>query len=190
MALILQTALKRAARNWAAGRVRQIPTHRACYTDAPNWQVIRGQLAPSGPPTTSMLVSHENHIIAASPALANRPMNVPLNGPLTMPLTLIDHYKGVEDGSRRMLAAAHAGDWQQVALLEGDCKQLIQQLKRHAHAGGHEVVLAPLQRKEKQRIMQRILSADAQIRRLMDPWSDVAGLHTESHRQATPKVLH
>ena len=60
-----------------------------------------------------MLASHETHIIAASAALAD------------MPLTLIDHYKDVEDGSRRMLAAAHAGDWQQVALLENDCKLMI-----------------------------------------------------------------
>ena len=125
-----------------------------------------------------MLASHETHIIAASAALAD------------MPLTLIDHYKDVEDGSRRMLAAAHAGDWQQVALLENDCKLMIQQLKRHAHAGGLEVVLAPLQRQEKQRIMQRILGVDAQIRRLMDPWSDLAGIHAGTHPQATPKVMH
>lgn len=178
MALILQTAPERVARNWAVWRVRQIPTRRACYTDALNWQVIRGQLAPSGPPINSMLAFHETHHIAASAALAD------------MPLTLIDHYKDVEDGSRRMLAAAHAGDWQQVAQLENDCKLMIQQLKRHAHAGGHEAVLAPLQRQEKQRIMQRILGVDAQIRRLMDPWSDLAGTHPEFHPQATPKVLH
>ena len=34
--------------------------------------------------------------------------------------------------------------------------------------------------------MQRILGVDAQIRRLMDPWSDLAGIHPD----ATPKVLH
>lgn len=103
-----------------------------------------------------------------------------------MTSALIEHYQAVEDGSRRMLAAAHAGDWQQVAQLEGACGLLIQRLKRHAHAGGHEVALEPLQRQEKQRILQRILSVDAQIRRLLDPWSEVAGTHPEG----APKVLH
>lgn len=103
-----------------------------------------------------------------------------------MPSTLMDRYKAVEDGSRRMLAAAHAGDWQHVAQLEGDCRALIQRLKQHAHAGGREQALEPLQRLEKQRILQRILQVDAQIRRLIDPWSDAAA----AHANATPKVLH
>ena len=92
-----------------------------------------------------------------------------------MPLTLMERYLAVEDGSRRMLAAAHAGDWGHVAELEDDCRALIQRLKQHAHAGGQEVALAPLERQEKQRIMQRILQVDAQIRRLIDPWSEASG---------------
>ena len=89
-----------------------------------------------------------------------------------MPLTLMERYQAVEDGSRRMLAAAHAGDWHHVAELEDDCRALIQRLKQQANASGQEVALAPLERQEKQRIMQRILQVDAQIRRLIDPWSD------------------
>jgi flagellar protein FliT len=90
-------------------------------------------------------------------------------------MTLLDCYKAVEDGSRRMLAAAQAGDWQGVAQLEGDCAAMIQHLKRCANQGGRDPELPPLQRQEKQRILQRILSVDAQIRCLCEPAGQPSG---------------
>ena len=85
-----------------------------------------------------------------------------------MQTPLIDHFKAIEDGSRRMLAAAHAGDWTGVAQIEIDCAALIQSLKRQAQRGGQEAALLPLERQEKQRILQRILGVDAQIRCLVE----------------------
>jgi flagellar protein FliT len=58
-----------------------------------------------------------------------------------MELTLIDFYRAIEDSSAKQL-----------------------RLK------AHDEPLAPEQRKEKARIMQRILRNDAQIRTLAEPW--------------------
>jgi flagellar protein FliT len=91
-----------------------------------------------------------------------------------MPPSLIDCYQAVEDGSRRMLQAAHAGDWRGVAAIENDCKRLIQELKLRAFQlearPGHPAPLTREEQAEKQRIMRRILGVDAQIRCLTEPW--------------------
>ena len=79
---------------------------------------------------------------------------------------LIDYYKAIEDSSARMLDAAKAEDWEQVVRYEGACAVLIEQLRARAH----NEELAPAQRVEKTRIMQRILNNDAQIRYLAEPW--------------------
>jgi flagellar protein FliT len=67
-----------------------------------------------------------------------------------MELTLIDFYRAIEDSS--------GSSW--------TCAVLIEQLRLKAH----DEPLAPEQRKEKARIMQRILRNDAQIRTLAEPW--------------------
>lgn len=91
-----------------------------------------------------------------------------------MPTRLIDCYKAIEDGSRRMLQAAHAGDWRGVADIENDCKVLIQQLKSCARQSSlpeeMEARLTRAEQGEKQRILRRILGVDAQIRGLTEPW--------------------
>lgn len=83
-----------------------------------------------------------------------------------MPQTLIDYYKSIEDGSRRMLEAARAKDLDGVMHYEGVCAVLIEQLRRRAE----EEVLRPEHRQEKAQIMQRILRNDAEIRQLTEPW--------------------
>lgn len=108
----------------------------------------------------------------------------------SMPLTLLDCYKAVEDGSLRMLAAAHAGQWQDVAELEGDCALLIKRLKQHAGQAGQAAALKPLERQERQRILQRILGVDAQIRCLAEPQTPWTDAPSEWPAGAMAKVLH
>ncbi len=79
---------------------------------------------------------------------------------------LIDYYKAIEDSSRKMLAAAKASDWEGVVRYEGACAVLIEQLRFKSQ----DEQLLPEHRKEKVRIMQRILQNDAQIRCLTEPW--------------------
>ena len=82
--------------------------------------------------------------------------------------TLLTYYQAIEQASADMLAAAKAGDWDQVVKLEGACVLLISQLKQAAR--GQD--LAPDERRTKARIMQRILVNDAEIRHLAEPWLD------------------
>ena len=79
---------------------------------------------------------------------------------------LIDYYKAIEDSSRKMLEAAQAKDWDGMVRYESACAVLIEQLRYRAQ----DQDLEPDQRKEKTRIMQRILRNDAQIRILAEPW--------------------
>lgn len=79
---------------------------------------------------------------------------------------LLDYYRAIEDSSLKMLQAAQSKDWDQVVRYEGTCAVLIEQLRLQAR----NVDLAPEQRKEKARIMQRILHNDARIRCLAEPW--------------------
>ncbi|EYC49631.1 flagellar export protein FliJ [Hylemonella gracilis str. Niagara R] len=101
---------------------------------------------------------------------------------------LIDYYKSIEDGSRRMLEAARAKDLEGVMRYEGVCAVLIEQLRQRAR----EEDLRPEDRREKTQIMQRILRNDAEIRQLTEPWLGeledemMGGLFDKSH----PKVLH
>lgn len=95
---------------------------------------------------------------------------------------LIDYYKAIEDSSRKMLDAAKSEDWEQVVRFEGACAVLIEQLR--ARAGSEE--LQPEQRREKSRIMQRILHNDAQIRYLAEPWLT----HCEQQMDPQNQYLH
>eukprot|EP01030_Chromulinospumella_sphaerica_P002287 gene2287-2241_t len=85
---------------------------------------------------------------------------------LTMSHMLIDYYKAIEDSSAKMLEAAKLKDWDGVVRYEGACAVLIEQLRFKSQE--HE--LLPEHRREKTRIMQRILRNDAQIRCLAEPW--------------------
>lgn len=98
-----------------------------------------------------------------------------------MPQMLIDYYRAIEDSSRKMLDAAKAEDWDQVVRFEGACAVLIEQLRIKARSEE----LQPEQRREKSRIMQRILLNDAQIRYLAEPWL----AHIEQ-KLDEPQLLH
>ena len=80
--------------------------------------------------------------------------------------SLLDYYKAIDTASQKMLAAAQAENWDEVVHLEGACAVLIAQLRHKSRTDQ----LAPDERKEKTRIMQRILRADAETRCLAEPW--------------------
>jgi flagellar protein FliT len=79
---------------------------------------------------------------------------------------LLDYYKAIENASQKMLEAAQTENWDQVVRLEGACAVLIAQLRSKSRS----TELAPEERTEKVRIMQRILRTDAEIRCLAEPW--------------------
>ena len=95
---------------------------------------------------------------------------------------LIGYYEALERASNDMLAAARAANWEQVVKLEGACVLLIAQLKRAAH----EQSLATEEAKQKNRIMQRILVNDAEIRQLAEPWLQTLDEALDGRR----RVLH
>jgi flagellar protein FliT len=84
--------------------------------------------------------------------------------------TLLDYYKAIESASKQMLVAAQMENWDQVVQLESTCAVLIEQLRGKARTNK----LSSDERREKLRIMQRILRTDAEIRMLAEPWlSDI-----------------
>ena len=88
---------------------------------------------------------------------------------------LLNYYEAIERASADMLAAARAGNWDEVVKLEGACVLLISQLKHAAQDGGKAPGTEPTAleaAKAKSRIMQRILVNDAEIRNLAEPWLD------------------
>ena len=99
-----------------------------------------------------------------------------------MQKNLIDYYRAIEESSQKMLDAAKAEDWDEVVRLEGACAVLIEQLRFKARSED----LQAEQRSEKTRIMQRILSNDAQIRYLAEPWL----AHFEKMFDSLQQMLH
>ncbi len=83
-----------------------------------------------------------------------------------MDTQLLSYYEAIEQASADMLAAAKAGNWDEVVKLEGACVLLISQLKHAARQAPLDAEAA----KAKSRIMQRILINDAEIRHLAEPW--------------------
>ncbi len=83
-----------------------------------------------------------------------------------MDTQLLSYYEAIEQASADMLAAAKAGNWDEVVKLEGACVLLISQLKHAARSGDLDAEAA----RAKSRIMQRILVNDAEIRHLAEPW--------------------
>jgi flagellar protein FliT len=99
-----------------------------------------------------------------------------------MPEALIDYYKAIEDSSSKMLQAARERDWDGVMRYEGACAVLIEQLRFRSQKES----LPPEYRREKARIMQRILSNDAMIRALAEPWM----AQFEHMFEGQPHVMH
>jgi len=85
---------------------------------------------------------------------------------LEMSNSLIECYRSIEESSSKMLSAAQQEDWARVEQFEGVCAVLIGQLRERARSEELELE----DRREKCRIMQRILINDAQIRDLAEPW--------------------
>lgn len=96
--------------------------------------------------------------------------------------TLIDYYRAIEGASAKMLEAAKAENWDEMARLEGACAVLIEQLRYQSRSDS----LLPEQKTEKTAIMQRILSNDAQIRNLAEPWMT----HFEKKFSHLQQLLH
>jgi flagellar protein FliT len=88
-----------------------------------------------------------------------------------MDTELLSYYEAIERASADMLAAARAGDWEQVVRIEGACVLLIGQLKQAARDDA--LSLAGAQHKAK--IMHRILVNDAEVRHLAEPWIEQLG---------------
>lgn len=84
----------------------------------------------------------------------------------TTPAPLLAYYEAIERASADMLSAARSGNWDQVVKIEGACVLLISQLQ----AAARQAQLSADERALKQRIMQRILINDAEIRHLAEPW--------------------
>ena len=89
---------------------------------------------------------------------------------------LLSYNEAIERASADMLAAARAGNWDEVVKLEGACVLLISKLKNAAQINDGDSTdhktspLALESAKTKSRIMQRILVNDAEIRHLAEPW--------------------
>ena len=95
-----------------------------------------------------------------------------------MPPTLIDYYRAIEDSSAQMLSAARVQDWDGVVRCESSCAVLIEQLRSRARTEA----LDDASRREKTKIMLRILSNDAQIRDLAEPWLAQCERHFEGRQ--------
>ena len=96
--------------------------------------------------------------------------------------TLLNYYEAIEQASLDMLNAARSGRWDEVVRLEGACALLISMLKRTASAE----TLDTDQARVKSKIMQRILTHDAEIRQLAEPWLE----DLDNVLAGRPKTVH
>lgn len=81
---------------------------------------------------------------------------------------LIPHYESIAETSARMLTAAREGDWDNLVAAERECAALIRHLQElEAEAS---LKLDPDGNRERIRILQKILSHDAEIRELTQHW--------------------
>lgn len=79
---------------------------------------------------------------------------------------VLREYATVAELTGQMLAAAEAGDWDHLVVLEQECTAHVDVLKREEAA----VVLNPSGRQAKIDCIRRILAHDRQIRDLTMPW--------------------
>ena len=96
--------------------------------------------------------------------------------------TLLNYYEAIEQASLDMLNAARSGRWDEVVRLEGACALLISVLKRSASSE----TLDCEQARVKSKIMQRILTHDAEIRQLAEPWLE----DLDNVLAGRPKTVH
>ena len=75
-------------------------------------------------------------------------------------------YETVATITDQMLAAARAGDWEQLAALELRCADQVKILK----TGEPPVLLTGTSRERKVQIIKKILADDKEIRNITEPW--------------------
>lgn len=82
-------------------------------------------------------------------------------------MPLIDRYREIEHVAAEMLAAGRAGDWARV----GDLGTAIRSLADGVTHAGVPDALDPEQRRERLRILRRLVMLDGELRRISDPAS-------------------
>ncbi len=109
-----------------------------------------------------------------------------------MDAQLLSYYEAIESASVDMLAAARAGNWDEVVKLEGACVLLISRLKNAAQATERNSPEARAQAqalevaKAKSRILQRIVVNEGELRNLTEPWLP----EIERMIAGKPRILH
>lgn len=95
----------------------------------------------------------------------------------------LELYEAVGLLTDRMLAAARAGEWDQLTDLEGECSALVARLA----AINDAAPLAVDSRARKVKIIQKILADDRAIRDLVSPW--MAELAARMNSSSTSRKL-
>ena len=80
----------------------------------------------------------------------------------------IDLYLSIAAASERMLEAARANNWDDLAAAEQECARRVAVLKEHQIDTGAKV--DEPDRRRRMHILGRILAHDAEIRNLATPW--------------------
>jgi flagellar protein FliT len=80
---------------------------------------------------------------------------------------LLGRYRQIEATTRQMLAAAREADWSGVRR----CESAIGDMSRQLELAKTGARLSPLEDRERMSIMRRLVQADAEVRRLAEPWS-------------------
>lgn len=100
--------------------------------------------------------------------------------------SLIHHYEEIAGASRRMLEAAHRGDWAAVEAIEQRCRDMIADLKQAARTAG----LSAAEKRRRLSLLRAILADDAQVRLRAEPWlrdlEDFLAAAATSARRSTP----
>ena len=79
---------------------------------------------------------------------------------------MIECYEQIADASSRMLAAARAEEWDLLTEVERECAQVIDRLR----GMGDPETMSGDGRRRRMEIIRQVLSDDAEIRRLAEPW--------------------
>ena len=82
------------------------------------------------------------------------------------PSRLIEVYEEIARASRSMLDAAKAEDWERVARIEADCRELIDRIRMAAR----DERLGADEARRRMEILRVVLQDDAQIRARSEPW--------------------
>ena len=82
------------------------------------------------------------------------------------PSRLIEVYEEIARASRSMLDAAKAEDWERVARIEADCRELIDRIRIAAR----DERLGVGEARRRMEILRGVLQDDAQIRARSEPW--------------------